>query len=202
MRKKNNRRSILIIILVTLIAVFLMAGGAAILFTNHKRSVAAKEKQNRQALDALEKVQEIETVPMITVTPTPEPTAAPTPRPTKKPTPIPTPTTAPKPQKEVKPSGSGDYFFADSDSRYLTDEEISRYSSSDLELAKNEIYARRGRKFVTPRIAEYFEGKSWYKGTIEPETFDAQQDSVFNEFEFANIDKIIEWEQKQRDAGK
>lgn len=201
MRKKNNRKSILMIILVTLIAVFLMAGGAAILFTNHKRSAAAKEKQNRQALDALEKVQEIETVPMITVTPAPQPTETPTPKPAKKQA-APTPTAAPEPAKETKPSASGDYFFAESDSRYLTDEELSKYSSSDLELAKNEIYARRGRKFVTPRIAEYFESKAWYKGTIEPESFDAKQDTIFNEFEFANIDKIIQWEQKQRDAGK
>lgn len=103
------------------------------------------------------------------------------------------------------PAGSGDaseYYFADSDSRYLTDEELSGYSSSDLELAKNEIYARRGRQFVTPRIAEYFNSKSWYQGTIAPETFDAQQDSIFNEYEVANIAKIVQWEEKKRSEGK
>lgn len=98
-------------------------------------------------------------------------------------------------------SQSGDYFFPESDSRYLTDEEISAYSSSDLELAKNEIYARHGRKFVTERIADYFNSKSWYQGTIDPDTFDAQQDSVFNEYEIANIGKIAEWEQKKRGEG-
>lgn len=98
-------------------------------------------------------------------------------------------------------ANSGDYYFPDSDSRYLTDEELSGYSSSDLELAKNEIYARHGRQFVTERIAEYFNSKSWYQGTIAPETFDAQQSSIFNEYEVANIDKIAQWEAKKRSEG-
>lgn len=96
-------------------------------------------------------------------------------------------------------SAAGDYFFPDSDSRYLTDEELSLYSAEDLELAKNEIYARHGRKFVTERIAGYFTGKSWYQGTIDAETFDAMNpDTVFNEYEIANIEKIAEWEKKKR----
>ncbi len=98
------------------------------------------------------------------------------------------------------PSSGGEYFFQDSDSRYLTDEELSGYSAEDLELAKNEIYARHGRKFVTDRIADYFEGKSWYQGTVDAETFDAMSpESVFNEYELANIAKIVEWEKKKRE---
>ena len=115
----------------------------------------------------------------------------------------PDPTATPVPQpSQGDSSQSGDYFFPDSDSRYLTDEEVSQYSSSDLELAKNEIYARHGRKFVTQRIAEYFNSKSWYQGTIDPETFDAQQDSIFNEYELANIAKIAQWEEQKREAGE
>ena len=91
-----------------------------------------------------------------------------------------------------EPSKTGDYFFPDSDSRYLTDEEVSQYSSSELELAKNEIYARHGRKFVTQRISDYFNSKSWYQGTVDPDIFDAQQSSIFNEYEMANIMKIDE----------
>ena len=62
-----------------------------------------------------------------------------------------------------------DYIFPDSDSRYLTDADLEGYSSSELELAKNEIYARHGRQFVTDYIADYFNSKSWYQGTIDPE---------------------------------
>lgn len=104
-------------------------------------------------------------------------------------------TSAPQPTSVPQ---TGDYYFADSNSRYLTDEELSRYSSADLELAKNEIYARRGRQFVTDYIAQYFNSKSWYQGTVSPENFD---ESVFNEYEAANIQKIVQWEEKRRSEG-
>ena len=83
------------------------------------------------------------------------------------------------------------------------DFKADHYSISDTlgELAKNEIYARHGRKFVTQRIADYFNSKSWYKGTVEPETFDADT-SVFNEYEVANIQKIADTEGKLRSEGK
>ena len=95
-----------------------------------------------------------------------------------------------------------DYIFPDSASRYLTDEDLAGYSSDQLELAKNEIYARHGRKFVTPRIADYFNSKSWYKGTEDPETFDNNQGYIFNEYENANILKIADTEAKRRSEGK
>ncbi|MDO4339784.1 MAG: YARHG domain-containing protein [Eubacteriales bacterium] len=127
--------------------------------------------------------------------PVSEPTAAP------EPTPTPVPEISPSAEPTETPEPSGDYYFPDSDSRILTDEELAQYSSSDLELAKNEIYARHGRIFVTERISSYFNSKSWYQGTIDPEVFDEQQGSIFNEYEVANIGKIAAWEQKKRDEG-
>jgi hypothetical protein len=107
------------------------------------------------------------------------------------------------PEEETQSSAmSGDYIFADSNSRYLTDDELAGYSSDELALAKNEIYARRGRKFVTEYIADYFAGKSWYQGTIDPDTFDAEQYDIFNEYELANIDKLSEWEEQKRSQGQ
>ena len=121
----------------------------------------------------------------------------------KKEAPKPEPTATPVPEEkpEKKPEetekAEGDYIFPESNTRYLTDEEISGYSSKELELAKNEIYARRGRMFVTERIADYFNGKSWYQGTVPPEEFDAKQDQIFNEYESANVSKIAQWEEKR-----
>ena len=72
----------------------------------------------------------------------------------KKEAPKPEPTATPVPEEkpEKKPEetekAEGDYIFPESNTRYLTDEEISGYSSKELELAKNEIYARRGRLLV------------------------------------------------------
>lgn len=121
--------------------------------------------------------------------------------PTATPEPTPAPVVSPSAEPTEAPAQPGDYYFPDSDSRILTDEELSQYSSSDLELAKNEIYARHGRIFVTERISNYFNSKSWYQGTIAPEIFDEQQGSIFNEYEVANIGKIAAWEQKKRDEG-
>ena len=33
------------------------------------------------------------------------------------------------------------------------------------------------------------------------DTFDAQQDSIFNEYEMANISKIAEWEERKSGEG-
>ena len=114
----------------------------------------------------------------------------------------PDPTVTPTPAEQAQNTAeTGEYFFPESSNRYLTDEEISNYTSDQLELAKNEIYARHGRQFVTDYIADYFNSKSWYQGTIDPETFDAEQGSIFNEYEIANINKIQQWEDQKVSEG-
>lgn len=122
--------------------------------------------------------------------------------PKPEPTATPVPTKAPEKKQEETEKTEGDYIFPESNSRYLTDEELSEYSSKELELAKNEIYARYGRIFVTERISDYFNSKSWYQGTISPEEFDAKQEQIFNDYEIANINKIVQWEEKKRNEGK
>ena len=42
-------------------------------------------------------------------------------------------------------------------------------SKADLRLARNEILARHGRIFNSDDLKTYFEGKSWYSGTVAPE---------------------------------
>ena len=75
-----------------------------------------------------------------------------------------------------------------SDSRYLTQSDLNNFSKTGLELAKNEIYARRGRIFVTPYIDKYFRQQSWYQPTIAPESF---SDNMLNEYETANVALIV-----------
>lgn len=113
------------------------------------------------------------------VVPQPEATAAPTPSPI--PTPTPAPTAAP----------TGDYLIPDSDSRYITEDDLKNLSWEQCCLARNEIFARHGRIFVTKEIADYFNSKSWYKGTVSPENF---SDTVLNAFEKANINTISQYE--------
>lgn len=82
-----------------------------------------------------------------------------------------------------------EYILPDSSSSYLTASDIAGMTADELQLAINEIYARHGRKFNTASIQDYFNSKSWYYGTVEPEDFDV---SVLNSYENANIALLLE----------
>ena len=53
-----------------------------------------------------------------------------------------------------------------------------------IQIGINEIYARHGRIFADPSWAAYFDGKDWYKGTVQPEEFD---ENIFSQTEKDNI---------------
>lgn len=85
-------------------------------------------------------------------------------------------------------SNSEDYILPNSSTTYLTRADLAGLSQEQLRLARNEIYARHGRKFKTKEIQEYFNGKSWYTGTIESNAF---KDEYLNSYEKENI-KLIQ----------
>ena len=93
---------------------------------------------------------------------------------------------------ETEESEDGTYILEDSDIRYVTEDEVASLSPEEIRLAKNEIYARHGRIFDSEDLQEYFESQSWYYGEIAPEDFD---ESVLNEYERANIDLLVSYEQ-------
>ena len=75
-------------------------------------------------------------------------------------------------QKSTGNSGSNsDYILPQSSSQVLTNSDISGLSLQQLNYAKNEIYARHGRKFDSPELQNYFNSKSWYHGTVNPSDF-------------------------------
>jgi len=55
------------------------------------------------------------------------------------------------------------FIFADSDVRYLTQGELQSLSAERLHLARNEIFARRGRYFKDDALRTYFSRFSWYR---------------------------------------
>lgn len=84
-----------------------------------------------------------------------------------------------------------DFIIYDSDKRFLTISDLERLTQEELKLARNEIYARRGRKFVDQNLQSYFNGKSWYKPSIEAEDFN---EGYFNDYEKANAYFIRDYE--------
>lgn len=56
-----------------------------------------------------------------------------------------------------------DYIIPNSGTKLLTKDDVSHLSKQQLALARNEIYARHGRKFKMEQFRNYFSQKSWYK---------------------------------------
>lgn len=132
-----------------------------------------------------------EVTPTPTEEPTPEPTKEPTPTPTPEPTKKPTPTSTPKPTKKPVSEKSGEYIISDSNSRYLTNADLSALSEWEIRIARNEIFARHGRIFNSKDLADYFEGKSWYTPSIPADQF---KDSYLNKIERENLEIIMNYE--------
>jgi hypothetical protein len=55
------------------------------------------------------------------------------------------------------------FVFADSDVRYLARAELQRISADRLHIARNEIYARKGRYFKDDALRAYFSQFPWYQ---------------------------------------
>ena len=90
-------------------------------------------------------------------------------------------------KKNAVAKKDSEYIIPDSNSRYLTESDISGLSLQQLNYAKNEIYARRGRKFDSVELQEYFGSKSWYRGMIEPSQF---TNDMLNDYEIKNADLL------------
>ena len=79
-----------------------------------------------------------------------------------------------------EPAPEPDYLLPDSATRARTEADLSGLSWRELCLARNEIFARHGRIFKTPEIAEYFAGKSWYKGEYNEVTLSSLETNNVN----------------------
>ena len=89
------------------------------------------------------------------------------------------------------------YLLPDSDTYYITEADVSWMNDTELMLARNEFYARRGRKFVTTSIRDYFNRQAWYTGWIEPDDFRSE---MFNRYEQANVDFIVAYENRRKEV--
>lgn len=85
------------------------------------------------------------------------------------------------------------YILPASDSQYLTMSDLEGLSKEDCRLARNELYARHGRRFDDPELQAYFDACDWYEGRISPKDFSENQ---LNGYEVANRDLILQYEEK------
>lgn len=87
-----------------------------------------------------------------------------------------------------------EYVFPNSDTVKITEEEVSRLNNWEIEVAKNEIYARYGLGFSTKELLDHFQNKSWF--TINPSV---GNDVELNNIEHQNVATILNEEKKRMD---
>lgn len=91
-------------------------------------------------------------------------------------------------QQEKEEASRAEYIFPDSNSKYLSEDEVRSVEVDKLFIGRNEIFARHGYIFEDETLKQHFESTSWYEGTVEGSQFDA--DAVFNDFEKKNAELI------------
>lgn len=101
-------------------------------------------------------------------------------------------------ESEIEADTRSKYIFPDMDTRYLTQDEVSKLSLQAVCYAKNELYARHGRKFLSQELKDYFNDKTWYEGTVDPDSFSP---GVFNTYENDNLLLLVSAEEKLLPGG-
>ena len=101
-------------------------------------------------------------------------------------------------ESEIEADTRTEDICPDMDTRYLTQDEVSKLSLQAVCYAKNELYARHGRKFLSQELKDYFNDKTWYEGTVDPDSFSP---GVFNTYENDNLLLLVSAEEKLLPGG-
>ena len=96
-------------------------------------------------------------------------------------------------ESEEEEEEDAEFVIKDSDTRMITKDDIEDLSQEELRIARNEIYARHGRKFKDDSLQAYFESCSWYEGTIEADAF---TENMLSDIERANANLIADREKE------
>lgn len=92
-----------------------------------------------------------------------------------------------------------DFIFYDSNCRYLEDYEVSSLSEDDIQMAINEIYARKGVNFENEPYVSHFNSCEWYNPIYSQAEFDS---SWFNEYEEANVNLLAYYRNNNTENGE
>ena len=84
-----------------------------------------------------------------------------------------------------------DYILPYSSTRVLSYDELDGLTSTELRIARNEIYARYGRQFQNQDLQDYFNTKSWY---ISIPKLQNEVEPLISSIEKKNIDIIMDCE--------
>jgi hypothetical protein len=86
--------------------------------------------------------------------------------------------------------GQGSGLCPDSQIRYLTEQDLAGHSAWELDIMRNEIYARHGRPFAEKKYQDYFMSQPWYQ--VNPN----YSDSLLSFIEKRNARFILEYQRR------
>ena len=101
--------------------------------------------------------------------------------------------TPPQDDEDDDYSYNDEYVFSDSSTRLISESELAGLSKFELDVARNEIFARHGRLFNRSDLQIYFNSCSWYEGYIGAEDFSIE---YLNNVEKANAEMILKYEKE------
>jgi hypothetical protein len=79
--------------------------------------------------------------------------------------------------------------------RPVKESDLASMSARDLDLLRNEIYARHGRRFQRKDLQDYFDRQRWYKPLYAAEEFPAH---LLNEVQQQNVEFIAAYQQRMQ----
>lgn len=86
------------------------------------------------------------------------------------------------------PVTANQFILPEAQSGYLTQEDIEGLTLKGISYAKNELYAKYGRKFESSELSEYMNSKTWYDGIYEPKEQDSYiVNQLMNDWERKNV---------------
>ena len=86
-------------------------------------------------------------------------------------------------------------FYPDLSAGPVDESTLWSLNQTDLSIARNQIYARHGRKFQDPFLNALFSTKSWYEPRYEGAEFDAVGQGMLSETERQNLSLVLEIEE-------
>ncbi len=92
--------------------------------------------------------------------------------------------------QDISPT-SDDYTWLSQ--RRVTDADLEGKDGLQLDIMRNSIFARKGRRFVTPGLQQYFNNQPWYRPRYSPQEF---PNNLLSDLEMSNVEYINNYQER------
>ncbi len=131
--------------------------------------------------------------PSLSRPPSLSPSRPPNPSPSRPPSPSPSrpPSPSPSPSVDVKVNNLDDFSWLSQ--RHVSELDLVGKTAWQLDLMRNSIFARHGRRFRNSELQAYFNQQSWYRPIYMPDEFPSQ---LLSSIEMRNAEFILEFQNR------